>query len=91
MRVTVIKKLIFLILNFQILVSLSFAQEENPGWFSHKRLSFSLNTTYHFSPWDNYNNALATVTNQIRLDNFFHEPTGFYKKIKQGWHTLLGV
>ena len=44
-------------------------------------MSFTLSTDYHFDAWDNYNNAVATVTDRIRLDSFFLEPTGSFDKI----------
>ena len=75
------KKYLVLIFGLGLIHSLAFAQVKDPYWLSLKRLSFSINAAYHFNPWHNYNNAVAKVVHQIRLDSFFHEPTGFYEKI----------
>ncbi len=54
---------------------------QNLPWLSPQRLSLSLASTYFFNPWDNYNNALARVTDRIRLDPYFVEPEGYYEEI----------
>lgn len=73
------KKYLVLIFGLGLIHSLAFARVEDPYWLSLKRLSFSINAAYHFNPWHNYNNAVAKVVHQIRLDSLFHEPTGFYR------------
>lgn len=54
---------------------------QNPSLFSPQRLSLQLGSAYHFNPWGNYNNALATVSQEIRLNRFYIEPIGYYEKI----------
>lgn len=66
---------------FMVFSATLFSQEEASGWFSLQRFSFSLSSTYYFNPWDNYNQAIETVTTQIELDNFFYQPQGEYEKI----------
>ena len=76
-----LKKFLLPVIGLYFLSAPSHAQDERPGWLSTKRLSFALSTAYHFNPWHSYNNAVATVTERIRLDSFFFEPTGYYEKI----------
>lgn len=75
------KKNILLMVSLQVVFSAAWAQKTQRDWLSPARLTFSLGSSYHFNPWKNYNRALETATQQIRLDAFFFEPTGFYEKI----------
>jgi hypothetical protein len=75
------RRFILLSLSFLLFQIPAFSQEQMPGWLSLRRFSLTLNSTYFFNPWDNYNNAVGTVTRQIMLDKFFYEPTGEYEKI----------
>lgn len=58
-----------------------FAQDEETKWLSWDRISLSINSTYYHNPWENYNNALKTVTHNLMIDDFFYEPRGSYDKI----------
>jgi len=64
--------------------------QDSPRWFSLRRLSLSVHTSYHFSPWKNYNAATDTIAQIVRIDPFFVEPRGYEERIR-GDATVEGV
>lgn len=54
------------------------------------RFSLTISNNYHYNPWDDYNNAIATIAHQVELDNSFRYPKGVYEKII-GDNAITGV
>lgn len=77
---------------FFILASCAAAgHAQNPSLFSPQRFSVQFGSAYHFNPWKNYNNALATVSQEIRLNRFYIEPIGYYEKINGDLSAQAGL
>jgi hypothetical protein len=56
------------------------AQDEMP-WLSLDRLTVSSSATYHYRPWNFYNNSLSLVEQAVRYDPTYSKPSGSFEKI----------
>lgn len=63
-----------------LLSSSLLAQDEVP-WLSLSRLTVSSAATYHYRPWNFYNNSLSLVEQAVRYDFVYTNPSGSFEKI----------
>ena len=63
------------------------AHSQGDDWLSLSRLSLSVSSGYYINPWKNYNQAVESAVQSIRLNPRFIEPRGYYETV-QGIGTL---
>jgi hypothetical protein len=71
----------FFLLALVALSAHAFAQETDVPWLSLKRLSVMGSSSYHYSPWQKYNESLALAGDAFRYDPYYQNPRGTFEKV----------
>lgn len=64
-----------------ILPLCSYSQEEGENWLSAGRLSLTTSASYHYAPWERYNESMKLVQDAIRFSPTNQNPQGNLEKI----------
>jgi hypothetical protein len=70
-----------LLLTLVIISAHTYAQEADVPWLSLKRLSVTGSGSYHYRPWQKYNESLALAQDALRYDPYYQNPRGTFEKI----------